>query len=410
MSAPLRPRYKQTEIGSIPQDWEVVDLADIAQKITDGEHVTPQRTYQGYYLLSARNVLNGKIDVTDVDYVGVDEFRRIKQRCNPETGDVLISCSGTIGRVAVVPTDFECVLVRSAALVKLKKNKADAHFVQHWLQARVAQLQISTSVNQGAQPNLFLNHIERLKCPKLPLVEQEAIAEALSDADALIESLEQLVAKKRHLKQGTMQELLTPKNGWGVEKLEAIADVIDPHPSHRAPPEVPNGIPFVGIGDLDEDGNIVSTRMRTVAAPIFDEHRARYKIEDGLIGLGRVASIGKVVKLKEVGVPFAISPTLGVIRGTKVSQDYLFQALKSRYIVDQFARIMSGSTRSSVGMVVLRQLEVPIPRIEAEQTAISTTLADMDVEIAELEIQLAKTRALKQGMMHKLLTGEIRLI
>ena len=115
----VKSGYKQTEVGVIPEEWEVRNLKDVSLKITDGDHVTPKRETNGYYLLSARNVLNGRIDVSDVDYVGPSEYQRMKQRCGPEAGDILISCAGTIGRVAVVPPGFECVLVRSLPWPKL---------------------------------------------------------------------------------------------------------------------------------------------------------------------------------------------------------------------------------------------------------------------------------------------------
>ncbi len=201
--------YKQTEVGEIPEDWDACHLADVSRKITDGDHATPQRTSHGYYLLSARNVLNGRIDVSDVDYVGAAEYQRMKQRCGPESGDILISCSGTIGRIAIVPPDFECVLVRSAALAKIDHELADSVFLQFWLQSSKAQGQIAGSVNQGAQPNLFLNHIEKLACPLPPLPEQTAIATVLSDMDLELAALEQRRDKTRALKQGMMQELLT---------------------------------------------------------------------------------------------------------------------------------------------------------------------------------------------------------
>ena len=116
------------------------------------------------------------------------------------------------------------------------------------------------------------------------------------------------------------------------------------------------------------------------------------------------------LKPKYTGANCTISPTLGVIKGTKVRRDYLLYALKSKAVADQFNTIMSGSTRSSVGMVVLRKLDIAMPVKETEQTAIATILSDMDAEIAALETKLAKTRSLKQGMMHNLLTGRIRLI
>ena len=165
----------------------------------------------------------------------------------------------------------------------------------------------------------------------------------------------------------------------------------------------------MGIGDLNENGDLIGNKIRTVDPFVFDEHQTRYDLNEELIGLGRVASIGKVVKLKHSGEKYVISPTLGVIRGTKVRRDYLLYALKSRAIVDQFSRIMSGSTRSSVGMVVLRTLDIALPDQESEQIAIATVLSDMDAEIAALEAKLSKARQLKQGMMHNLLTGKIRL-
>jgi type I restriction enzyme, S subunit len=204
--------------------------------------------------------------------------------------------------------------------------------------------------------------------------------------------------------------LLRFKKGWVEKKLEDIADVIDPHPSHRAPAEVPNGIPFIGIGDIGENGEFIGSKVRTVDEKVFDEHQKRYNLDDELIGLGRVASIGKVVKIKKTALKYVISPTLGVIRGTNVKRNYLLYALNSKAVTDQFARIMSGSTRSSVGMVVLRKLKIALPIEEAERDLIATILSDMDAEIDSIEAKLTKTRQIKQGMMHELLTGRIRLI
>jgi type I restriction enzyme S subunit len=189
-----------------------------------------------------------------------------------------------------------------------------------------------------------------------------------------------------------------------------IADVIDPHPSHRAPDAVANGVPFVGIGDLDEQGKIVGRSVRLVSPLVLHEHAQRYSLSDELIGLGRVASIGKVVALRSLPGRYAISPTLGVIRGREVKRSYLLHALKSRFVTDQFIKIMSGSTRSSVGMEVLRELQIETPPSIEEQTAIASVLSDMEAELSALEARLAKTRAIKQGMMQELLTGRTRLI
>ena len=99
------PEITEEELPfDIPENWKWVRLTDISIKITDGEHKTPKRVekYVGFYLLSARNVLNGEISLDDVDYVDENEFIKISKRCNPKKGDILISCSGSVGRCSVV--------------------------------------------------------------------------------------------------------------------------------------------------------------------------------------------------------------------------------------------------------------------------------------------------------------------
>ncbi|WP_230657535.1 restriction endonuclease subunit S [Psychrobacter sp. I-STPA10] len=195
---------------------------------------------------------------------------------------------------------------------------------------------------------------------------------------------------------------------WKQYKLETVADVIDPHPSHRAPPELKNGIPFLGIGDLDEKGETIKGEVRRVGKYVLHEHAQRYDFKDGLIGLGRVASIGKVVKFNKLQKDITISPTLGLIKPNNIQREYLVHFLKSDYVNSQFRQIMSGSTRSSVGMQVLRRLIVLKPS-ESEQTAIATALSDIDELITSLKKLIAKKQAIKMGTMQQLLTGKTRL-
>ena len=105
---------------SLPDHWGLVELQSLSEQITDGEHKTPRRVskYEGFYLLSARNITNEGILLNDVDYVDEKEFKRISARCNPRRDDVLISCSGSVGRVCVVEDDNRYTMVRSAAMVR----------------------------------------------------------------------------------------------------------------------------------------------------------------------------------------------------------------------------------------------------------------------------------------------------
>jgi len=133
-----RESTKSTYLSAIevelPEHWEVKSIGQVSRKVTDGAHLTPDRSDDGYLLLSARNVRNGYLDLSEVDYVPEDEYNRLTERCNPEPGDILMSCSGMgLGRPCVVPEGLEFALVRSAALIKLK-DEVHSEFIEQALQ------------------------------------------------------------------------------------------------------------------------------------------------------------------------------------------------------------------------------------------------------------------------------------
>lgn len=406
----IPPGYKQTEVGMIPEDWKVLSLSESSKRITDGEHLTPKRSSSGYYLLSARNILNGRINLLEVDYVGESEYRRIRQRCNPETGDVLISCSGTVGRVAIVPDGLECVMVRSAALVKPDTEKHNGLYVQYFLQSSAGQQQISSSLNQGAQANLFLNHIHGLHVAFPPtLAEQEAIAIALSDTDALIESLEQLIAKKRQIKQGAMQELLTGKKRlpgfsgeWETKNVSEFGDIVTGGtPCTDAEEFWGDGYPWITPTDISTHRDMY-TSERTLTLKGLNVIRPLPK---NTVLVTCIASIGKNAILRaEGGCNQQINAIIPNSNSSPEFLYYIFEANKQLLLAN------AGTTATSiVSKNTFGQLTFKVPSLH-EQTAIATILSDMDAEITALEEKLAKTRQIKQGMMQELLTGRIRLV
>ena len=194
---------------------------------------------------------------------------------------------------------------------------------------------------------------------------------------------------------------------WEVKKLEKTADIIDPHPSHRAPKATIDGIPFVGIGDISINGAINYDKCRIVDETIFEEHSQRYNLKDGLIGIGRVASIGKVIKFKDNIGKYTISPTLAVIKPKNVDSDFLFFILNSKYTDDQFSKIKNGSTRNSVGIMVLRKIQIRLPLL-SEQQKIAEILSTWDKTINLKEKLIEEKKEFKRGLMQKLLTGKTR--
>ncbi|UKA03076.1 restriction endonuclease subunit S [Photobacterium damselae] len=188
----------------LPKGWEWCRYQDLCHKITDGEHSTPKRTDTGHYLLSARNVTNEGIILGDVDYVPDCEFERIRNRCDPNIGDILISCSGSIGRVALVDRDNAYSMVRSAAMIRPCKTNLIKEYLALMLRSPYLQLQMKNRSKQSAQANLFLGAISNLVGVIPPLSEQERIVSKVSELFVVCDQI------KSHLKESqTIQLNLT---------------------------------------------------------------------------------------------------------------------------------------------------------------------------------------------------------
>lgn len=180
-------------------------LDEVASKITDGEHQTPRRVEAGIKLLSARNVQDGYLDFRNVDYIDEQEYSRIAKRCNPERDDILISCSGSIGRVAIVETDEPLGLVRSAALVKLRKDKVKPKFLEAYLRTPFMNRLMVKSSRSSSQANLFQGPIRALPIFVPPLEVQRlyiertiVVNEVRSTQTAAFQSLDALFSSLQH--------------------------------------------------------------------------------------------------------------------------------------------------------------------------------------------------------------------
>jgi type I restriction enzyme S subunit len=193
------------------------------------------------------------------------------------------------------------------------------------------------------------------------------------------------------------------RDGWVETTLGEIAEVIDPHPSHRAPAVDENGIPFIGIGDLRKTGDIDFAKARRVSREILEEHKARYDRSEFLIGLGRVASIGMVVRLPDESIDYVVSPTLAVIKAREVIGQFLFYLLEGPHSQEQFQRFKKGSTRESVGMQILRKIKVRVPPL-SEQKRIVDLISSVDAYIEALQQQLESVKRSRNAVLHQLLS------
>lgn len=150
--------------------------------------------------------------------------------------------------------------------------------------------------------------------------------------------------------------------GWRLVPIDHFADVIDPHPSHRAPKEVEDGYPFAGIGDIDDAGNISISKARIIDEEFVLKQEQDYVIDDYSLGYGRVGTVGKVVRLKKQNFRYALSPTLAVINPKKDEYaGYIYTVIKSEEFYKQVLKNTSGTTRPAIGIQILRKIPVLKP-------------------------------------------------
>ena len=190
---------------SNPKGWSVQNFEDISVLITDGEHVTPRRSERGIYLLSARNVLNHTLQLDDVDFIDEEEYCRIARRVTPQEGDVLISCSGSIGRCCVVPANLRFQMVRSTALIRFTEE-INPIFAEWLITSEELQHQIAQSATQSSQANLFQGKIQKLHGYVPPKELQDEFAAFVAEVDKSKLAVKQSLEKLETLKKSLMQQ------------------------------------------------------------------------------------------------------------------------------------------------------------------------------------------------------------
>lgn len=184
--------------------WKLKSFEELTYLITDGEHATPKRTDKGIYLLSARNILNHSLQLKDVDYINEKEYDRIAKRIIPQEGDILISCSGTVGRCCSVPSGFHFQMVRSVALIRFKEY-INPIFAEYMITSDYLQEQINSSKTVSSQANLFQGKIRTLKGFVPPIEMQNEFSVFVHKIDksklAVQKSLDELETLKKSLMQ-----------------------------------------------------------------------------------------------------------------------------------------------------------------------------------------------------------------
>lgn len=390
----MRPGYKQTDVGVIPEDWDVKYVGDLFEITSSKRVFQSEWKTHGIPFYRARElaVLGESGEVDNDLFISREMYERFKGRHGvPAPGDMLVTGVGTLGKTYVVADNREFYF-KDGNIIWFKIGATiSSEFLRQLYLTPVVIKQIGDGSAGTTVGTYTITGAKKTIIPVPPPPEQRAIAMALSDVDALLNSLERLIAKKRDLKQAAMQQLLTGQTrlpgfheAWQVKRLGNIAP-------------------------LQRGFDLPNPQLRNGPYPVVYSngvlnYHAKYQVHGPGVVTGRSGTIGRVTFVE--GAYWPHNTTLWVTSFRNNDPRFVY------YLYTQvgFERFASGSGVPTLNRNDAHGYAVEIPSTKAEQTAIASVLSDMDAELSALETRRNKTRDIKQAMMQELLTGRIRLV
>ena len=405
--------YKNTEIGVIPEDWKTPRLMELTDIISGGTPSTKISEYWGGEIqwmnsgeLNLRRVFEVEGRITKIGLEN-SATKLIPNKC------VLVGLAGQGKTRGTVAINYIPLCTNQSIAAILPSNELNEEFLYQNLDLRYKELR-SLSTGEGGRGGLNLTLLKNLIIPLPPLSEQNAIATALSDADALISATERLIAKKKAIKQGTTQELLKPKEGWeekslgnlGFIKSSSVDKII--HPNETI-------VNLLNYMDVYKNILIDKSKISAITSANSIQCNSMNLIKGDIVFTPTSETpndIGRASLIIEDLIKTVFSYHLTRLRfydDTIVNElkPYIFNSEQLRAY---FTIRATGSTRFVLKKADFEDAVISFPESKSEQTRIATILSNMDAEISLLEQKLEKQKQIKQGMMQSLLTGKIRLL
>ena len=397
--------YKRTQAGVIPNDWDAVLLGSVAKR---GSGHTPDKKHPEYWGGAIKWVSlqdSGQLDrlyISDtaakITPAGIaNSSARMHER-----GTVVLSRDAGVGKSAIMADDMA---VSQHFMAWTCGPLLNNHFLYYWLQSKKSEFERIAMGN--TIKTIGLSYFRELVVPLPPRNEQDAIAEVLTDTDALIQSLGKLIEKKRQIKQGAMQELLTGKRRlpgfierWQQKTFGEIVRLR----TERIDPRQAGPHPFcIELEHIEQGTGQLLGNTQTSAKSSL---KSVFKEGDVLFGKLR-AYLRKYWLATRDGL---CSTEIWVLLAVPslLTPQFLFQLVTT----DRFVEAASSSYGTHMPRSdwnVVKSYEIALPPLR-EQIAIDSILSDMDTEITALEVKLSKTQQIKHGMMQSLLSGGIRLV
>ncbi|MEH1796610.1 restriction endonuclease subunit S [Nostoc sp.] len=425
MKAKIPEGYKLTEVGVIPDNWKAEKLGELF-KFKNGLNAEKKHYGKGIKFINILEVIQ-KISLLYEDIPGLISLEPGTIKSNiVQKGDVLFNRTSEtqeeIGLTSVYLDDKEVVFGGFVIRARPITDSIDHYFSKYGFSSVIVRNQIIKRGQGAVRANIGQSDLKEVCIPLPPLPEQKAIAQSLSDVDALITECDRIIAKKRNTKQGTMQQLLTGKKRlpgfsgkWEMEEFEQVLKVVDGD----------RGDNYPSNDELFGNGYCLFLSARNVTKEGFKFSECIFitKEKDNLLGKGKLLKKDVVLTTRgtvgniaffDNSVPFEnirINSGMVILRTEEKNLDntYLYSFLRSHLFQNQIDRAVFGSAQPQLTVKGISKFKIPVSPL-AEQKAIAQVLSDMDTEIAALEQKRDKYKAIKQGMMQELLTGKTRLI
>lgn len=391
MQEKIRPGYRQTDVGVIPEDWDVVPIGGLGEVRTGGTPPTNRRELYGggYLFVSPADIGANKYINRTEKTLSLEGFR--SSRIFPAGSSLFVCIGSTIGKVGLAAVD----LCSNQQINSVSPGaNVDSEFLFYSLVH--ASPRIAALAGEQAVPIINKSAFSANLIALPGKDEQRAIAEALSDADARILTLETLIAKKRDLKQATMQQLLTGKTRlpgfsgeWEVKRLGEITHVKTGKRNNQDKMET-GEFPFFVRSETVERIDSYSYDCEAILVP----------------GEGNIGNIFHYINGK-----FDVHQRVYAITqfAENVSGKYVHLWMRMNFGAHAMQNTVKA-TVDSLRLPTFQNFQLLMPPTIDEQTAIAEILSDMDAELAALDAEAEKARTIKQGMMQNLLTGKVRLV
>ncbi|TCZ65184.1 restriction endonuclease subunit S [Flaviaesturariibacter aridisoli] len=413
-------QYKKTELGQIPEDWVECKFGDVFTGFSSG--MTPYRGNPGYYKGSIPWITSGELKYNQIldtnEKITNEAVSRTNLKIIPKGTFLMaitgLEAAGTRGSCAI--TGINATTNQSCMALYPIKGKSLTEYLFHFY-VRYGN-EFAFKYCQGTKQQSYTGSLVKLLPIVLPptLTEQKAIADALSDADALIARLKKLIAKKKAIKQGAMQQLLTPDHSWSVVSLSKLSDGkkqnFDDGDWIESEYITDRGIRLVQTGNIGVGYFIDKASRKYINDDSFVKLGCKEIVEGDLLICRLAEPAGRACILPNIGERKMItSVDVSIFRGDPKLSDrkFLSQLFTTDFWFSKVIERVGGTTHKRISRLSLGRIEFKVPPIE-KQIEIGRILSDLDKEVLHLDRKLKKIKAIKQGMMQELLTGKTRLI